>query len=95
MNDEQLRRSIQTIGMGCFVKYYEAFSDPSKQEEDLIDALMKLEGYEESGAKARVLQSKRIFREDCAAEALSIIKKSIKAESWVISKAEFLCRKIT
>lgn len=44
MNDDQLYRSIQSIGMGCFTKYFEVFSDFEKSDEDLIEALMKIEG---------------------------------------------------
>lgn len=73
MNDGQLYRSIQSTGMGCFVKYFEAFSDLGKNNEDLIEALIKIEGYEESGAKTRVSQACRILREDRAVNALKKI----------------------
>lgn len=95
MNDEQLLRSIQTIGMGCFVKYFEALCDNSIADDDLIDALMKIEKYEESGAKVRVSQSRRINRENMNKEALEIISASSRTEPWVVSKANFLLKKFT
>jgi len=95
MNEEQLIRSIKTIGMGCFIKYFEAFSDLSIKDEDLIEALMKIERYEESGAIARVSQSRRINRENMVKEALEIISKSSRAEPWVVAKAKSLLNENT
>lgn len=94
MDDEQLKRSIQSIGMGCFAKYFEAFSDAEKNDDDLIDALTKIEGYEESGARTRVLSARRIIREDRAADALKKIANSEKTEPWVVAKARFLVEKV-
>ena len=90
MNDEQLYRSLQSVGMGCFTKYFEAFSDFEKSDEGLIEALMKSEGYEENGAKTRVSQARRIPREDRAIDALQKIAESERTESWVIAKAKYL-----
>ena len=90
MNDEQLYRSLQSVGMGCFTKYFEAFSDFEKSDEGLIEALMKIEGYEENGAKTRVSQARRIPREDRAIDALQKIAESERTESWVIAKAKYL-----
>lgn len=90
VNDDQMYRSIQSIGMGCFVKYFEAFSDLEKSNEDLIEALMKLEGYEESGAKTRVSSARRILREGRAVDALTKIEESERTESWVVAKAKYL-----
>ena len=90
MNNYHLDRSIQSIGMGCFIKYFEAFSDFEKSNEDLIEALMKIEGYEENGAKTRVSQARRILREDRAVDALQKIAESERIESWVVAKAKYL-----
>jgi hypothetical protein len=76
--------------MGCFTKYFEAFSDFEKSDEDLIEALMKIEGYEENGAKTRVSQARRILREDRAVNALQKIAESERTESWVVAKAKYL-----
>jgi hypothetical protein len=95
MDDIQLKRSIQSIGMACFVKYFEAFENKKSKSEDLIDGLMKIENYDESGAKTRVSQSRRIIREDRVLDALNIIIDSKKVEEWAKSKAQFLRSKIT
>ncbi len=40
MNDEQLERSLRSIGKECFVKYYELFQDRNWSKEDLIEHLI-------------------------------------------------------
>ncbi|WP_027268838.1 hypothetical protein [Leptolyngbya sp. PCC 6406] len=89
-NDDQLQRSIQSVGMGCFAKYFEAFSDLEKSDDDLVEALMKIEGYAEGGARTRVSQARHILREDRAVDALKKITESKRTESWVIAKARYL-----
>jgi hypothetical protein len=79
--------------MGCFTKYFEAFSDFEKSDEDLIEALMKIEGYEENGAKTRVSQARRILREERAVDALQKISESERTELWVVAKAKYLIEK--
>jgi len=95
MNDEQLARSLQSTGMGCFTKYFEAFSNSSIPNEDLIDALMKIEGYEESGARTRVTQSRRIIENNRSIDALKIIISSNRAKDWAISKAHMLIKQLS
>lgn len=90
MNEKQLKRSLNSIGKGCFAKYFEAFIDSSITDDDLVDGLMKIENYEESGARTRVIQSRRIVREEKALDALHIIRVSKNVKTWVVSKAEFL-----
>jgi len=61
MNDDQLDRSLRSIGKACFVKYFAEFSDLAISSEDLIDMLMQQEGYTESGCKTRISNSRRII----------------------------------
>jgi len=90
MNKEELMRAIQRVGMGTFVKYYEAFSDGSKESDDLIDALIKIEGYGENSAKTKVNSARRILNDGLGLKALQIISSSQRTDSWIIPKAEFL-----
>lgn len=94
MNDEQLARALQSIGMGCFIKYFEAFNNNDISNDDLIDALMKIEGYEETGVITRVTQSRRIINEDRSIDALILVTTSNRAKDYVISKAQFLIEQL-
>ncbi len=76
--------------MATFVKYFEAFSDTTKSSDDLVDALIKIEGYGDNSARTKVNTARKIFTQKMAVSALKYILKSEKADSWVIPKAKFL-----
>jgi len=90
MNQEELTKAIQRVGMGTFVKYYEAFSDSSKQSDDLVDALIKIEGYGDGSSITKVNSARRIINENQGAQALRIISDSQRTESWIVPKALYL-----
>jgi Na+-transporting NADH:ubiquinone oxidoreductase subunit NqrD len=90
MNQEELVRAIQRVGMGTFVKYYEALADDSKESDSLVDGLMNIEGYGEGSAITKVSSARRIIKLGLAKEALEIISNSQNTESWVAPKASFL-----
>ena len=80
MNDEQLQRSLQSIGKACFVKYLDTFSNSQISNEDLIDYLIAQESYKESGARTRVTQARRIIREGRTADALHMVMSSLRID---------------
>ena len=94
MDDAQLKRCLQSIGLTCFIKYFEAFENTNIENLDLIEGLMKIEKYAESGAKTRVSQSRRIIKEDRVVDALNFIIESQKIEEWVKSKAQSIKSRI-
>ena len=90
MNDEQLRRSLQSIGMACFVRYFPQFSDKSMGNEDLIELLMRKENYMESGCITRVTQARRIIASERALDALLIVESSARVPGEVSMAASRL-----
>ena len=90
MNKEELIKAIQSVGMGTFVKYYEAFSDSSKQSDDLVDALIKIEGYGDGSSITKVNSARRILNESQGLQALRIISESQRTENWIVPKALYL-----
>jgi len=74
MDDEQLNRSLQSIGMACFVKYFRHFNDTGLSNAQLVDLLIRDERYTESGSRTRVGQARRIIRNQRAREALRIVE---------------------
>jgi hypothetical protein len=58
------------------VKYFKEFVNSSNTRADLIELLMRSEGYVESGCKTRVSQAHRIIRAGMEKEALKIIARS-------------------
>lgn len=90
MNSEQLRRSLQTIGMACFVKYFQQFSDESMSKEDLIELLRRNENYMETGCIPRVTQARRIIASERAVDALLIVASSARVPGEVSTAASRL-----
>ena len=90
MDDKQLDRSLRSIGKECFVKYYELFKDPKWTKEDLIEHLLAVEGYTESGCITRISQSRRIFNAHREFDALDIIINSNRLSQDIINKARQL-----
>lgn len=41
MNDEQLKRSLQSIGMACFVEYFPRFGDLNISNEHLSEIFIR------------------------------------------------------
>lgn len=90
MNQEELMKAIQRVGMGTFVKYFEAFTDQSKDSDDLVEALIEIEGYGDDSAKTKVNSARRILSCNLGQEALQVISNSQNTDSWVVPKAVFL-----
>lgn len=90
MNDEQLDRSLRSIGKECFVKYFDEFSNANFSREDLIDLLMSREKYKESGCKTRISQSRRIINSGRANDALDMIVNSARLPDTVRDQARAL-----
>ena len=90
MDENQLNRSLQSIGMKCFIDYYDKFCDDKISNIDLIELLMKNEGYKESGCKTRVSQSRRIIKAGMSVVVLKKIVKSSRLEDSTLKKAQEL-----
>lgn len=90
MNDTQLNRTIQSIGKGCFVENFSLFVDAKVPNEDAIEQLMRKHGYQESGARTRVLGSRRIIASGRAKDALEIIASSERVPAHISSAARDL-----
>ena len=87
MNDEQLERALQLAGKGCFVKYYEEFSDSGKTREYLIELLHVNEGYTNNSCSARVYHARRIIDSGRSKDALSSIANSQRLSKDIVEKA--------
>ena len=69
MNDEQLDRALQSVGMGCFVKYFHEFSKES-QSVDVAELLFRNESWTEKSCRSRTLTARRIIRAGRSMDAL-------------------------
>ncbi|ELC9574546.1 hypothetical protein QNF02_000289 [Vibrio vulnificus] len=90
MDDTKLKGVVQSVGMETFVKYFEAFFDMSKSSTDLVDAIMKIEGYNENSTKTKVSAARRIIHKKCYIKALTMVANSTNTEEWVPPRARYL-----
>lgn len=89
-----LETILRTVGKTCFVEYYEEFRAVDEiSNKELIERLMKKEGYKRTSASTKVSQSRRIIKTGCAQKALEEIAKSEKLDDAVKAKAKALLKK--
>ena len=92
MSDDQLKRSIQSVGKKCFVNYFEKFRDLTQSPEDLVDLLVEDNHYAKTASATRVSCSRRIIKAGRAKEVLLDIVES-KVEDSIKYKAKKLLQK--
>lgn len=77
MDDEQLGRTLQSVGKSCFANYFTEFSDLSLPDRALSRMLAEREGWSEvSTLHRRVRGARRIIRAGRANDALLLIADS-------------------
>ncbi len=87
-------RCLRSTGKACFVKHFDAFTDLRVSNDDLIDLLMKSEGYMESGSRTRVLQSRRIINSGRGRDALNLIASSERVPEDIRRRARKLSNEL-
>ena len=97
MTDDQLERSLRSIGKGCFVEYFCQFADLNLSNSDVTEILMRQEGYAENGSRTRVSQARRIIGSGRAEDALRNVIQSDRIPNYarVAARARELLVKIT
>ena len=88
MNDDQLDRSLRSIGKGCFVAYFCQFADQRRSDRHIIEILMRQEGYTENGSRTRVSQARRIIKSGRAEDALRNVLQSERIPNFAQIAAE-------
>lgn len=73
MNDHQLQRNLQSMGMACFVKYFDEFANPSLPNQAVIKTLLERESYTESSCANRASKARNIIKAGRTPDALLLI----------------------
>ena len=90
MNDQQLDRTLNSIGMECFVSYFREFANDELSNEDIVEMLMRDRGYKEKSCLTRTRGARRIIREGRAKEVLIKASESSRVPSEIAAKAKRL-----
>ena len=89
MNEQQLARTLNSVGMRCFIKYFRQFCDPSLSNEDVAAQMERVERYSARTCRARTSGARRIIRAGRGRDVLEKIAGS-KADVWTRQEASRL-----
>jgi len=89
MSSFDVKRTLQTVGMTCFVTYFKELANDRLQLADLVEIISN-KNVSESSARTKACAGRRIFREGAANEALKLISKSKIVEPSISSAANNL-----
>ena len=84
MNDEQLARNLKSVGLACFVEYFECFASESMSREDVIEKLKSETNYTEKSCVSRTGHARSIIQAGLAKAAL---EKIISSDSPLVSES--------
>ncbi|MCL6406240.1 hypothetical protein EXT70_11230 [Dickeya dadantii] len=90
MSRDKLGKYIKSIGMKCFVTYYQRFADAAVPTSEIIEQLHTQEDYTEKSAKTRLSKARKIIGEGVGIEALRIIASSGRVSNSVRDDAHKL-----
>ena len=76
MNDEQLSRTLQSVGQACFVRFFGEFSSNTLSREDIVEKLRAETDYTEGSCISRTGRARSIINAGRAEAALNIITSS-------------------
>ena len=92
MDEQRLTRNLQSVGMGCFVKYFRHFSDAatSGRRGDVLFQMLMSEGFTEKSCRSRISHACGIIRAGRAKDALLMIAGSRKVPADIANQARGL-----
>ena len=89
MNEQQLQRTLNSVGMRCFIAWFRQFCDPSLSNEDVAAQMQEVERYSAKACRARVSGARRIIKAGRGRDALEKITRS-NADAWTRQEASRL-----
>lgn len=95
MNETQLRRTLQSTGMACFIENFDLFQSGRYSKDELVEWIFEQNDFTENSCRSRVNHALRIFRKNKQIEALTIIKSSARVDSYTKLQAAKLHAKLT
>ena len=75
MDDQQLRTALRSMGKGCFAKYYDAFCESSRTNDDIAEEIRREEGYTPKSCRTRTSHARRIIAAGRGEEALALCRR--------------------
>lgn len=88
MDSTILKRTLQSVGMKCFIQNFDVFSSPRFSHADMVEILENENDFTLKSCKSRANHALRIFRENSELEALEMIINSPRVDSITKVEAE-------
>lgn len=88
MDSKILKRTLQSVGMKCFIQNFDVFSSPKFSHADMVEILENENDFTLKSCKSRANHAIRIFRENSELEALEMIIGSPRVDSITKVEAE-------
>ena len=76
MNDDQLKRNLNSGGKECFVTYFDLFNNAQLSNQDIAEQIRQDRGYTWKSCQSRTSHARSIIREGRAKDALERISAS-------------------
>ncbi len=89
MNEQQLVRTLNSVGKRCFITWFRQFCDPSLSNEDVAAQMQEAERYSPKACRSRTSGARSIIRAGRGRDALTIIASS-RADAWTRQEASRL-----
>ena len=90
MDDRQLQRNLQSVGMACFAKYFGEFANNALPNRAVAEILREREGYTPASCSGRVSTARRIIKAGRAADALLMIANAANVSGHTAGQAKAL-----
>ena len=90
MNDQQLQRNLQSMGMACFVKYFGEFANNALPNPAVVEILRERESYTPASCANRVSKARSIIKAGRARDALLMIANAGNASKHTAEQAKAL-----
>ena len=90
MTDQQLKRNLQTAGMACFVKYFDALTNLALPNPEVVKIVQQHESYADQSCKSRVSHARSVIRAGRTHDALLLIAASASVKSEIAEQAKTL-----
>lgn len=94
MDDNQLERTLRSIGMRVFVEYFDYFADSRIPAVDMIERLFQQENFTEKSCRSRTGHARSIIRSGRSSDALRLVVDSTRVEASIKKRAEQLLKKL-
>jgi len=89
MSNFDVKRTLQTVGMTCFVTYFKELKNDNLSLAELVE-IISSESVSESSARTKISAGRRIIREGSAKEALKLTSESRIVDSSISAEANDL-----